>query len=111
AASLPGLPERARRGRVHAEVVTEHHAVLLARGRLGHEFLEHVPADALRVALQRIAPAASAAGAHDDLGVLGHRLVAAVHHPVLAAPGAAQIVAAAFAGLAAPQAPRGTAPA
>src|SRR5258708_4248841 len=66
------------------------------------------PAHALRVALERLAPSAAAPGAHDDIGIRAHRLVAAVHHSVFALPGAAQVVASALAGSAAPQAPRGT---
>ena len=59
----------------------------------------------LRVALQRIAPAAAAAGAHDDLGVAPAPAGALPsHHAELALPRLRR-VAAAVAGLAAPHAP------
>jgi len=63
------------------------------------------PAHALRVALERLAPSSAAPGAHDHFRIRADGLVAAVHHPVFALSGRAQVVASAFAGPASPQAP------
>src|SRR5262249_21360029 len=69
-------------------------------------FLKHVGAHQFRIALERIAPAAAASGAHDGLRGDRHRDVRADHRLELVLAWHAQQVAAAFASLAAPQPPR-----
>ena len=59
-----------------------------------------------RIAIQGIAPAAAAAGAHDRLGVERHRDVGAHHGLEIVLAGQPQQIAAGLAGRAAPQAPR-----
>ena len=51
----------------------EHDPIMLPRGVQGNEFLHNVDANQLGIALERIAPAAAAAGAHDRLRVDRHR--------------------------------------
>src|SRR5262245_24039255 len=68
-----------RRVLVDRPIAREHDTVLLARRRRGYQLLEHIPAYPLRVALERIAPTATAARAHDHLRLLRHRPMAAVH--------------------------------
>src|SRR6267378_2810346 len=96
---------------IDRKIFPEHDAVR-SPGRIPrYEFLEHVPAHAFRIALERLAPSAASPGANDDFGIRGHRLVAAAHRGIFALAGAEQIVAAGLSGTAAPQAPRGAAPA
>src|SRR5712691_1803240 len=90
---------------VERHVASENHAVKLARGRGRHEAFGDVLPYALGVALQRIAPAAAAAGAHDGLGADRHRNMAAGHGPEIALAGQPQQIAAGLAGRAVPEAP------
>ncbi len=63
-----------RRGLVERQVVAQHHAVVLARRPRARSAPRRTSArTARRIALERIAPAAAAAGAHDHLGSDRHR--------------------------------------
>src|SRR5712691_4242390 len=105
------LSQCARGRLVDRQISPQHYAINLLRSLLRHEFLQHVPAHAFRVPLPRLPPSAAAAGAHDDLRIRGHRLVAAVHGAELVFSRPPQIISPGFAGPAAPQAPRRTSPA
>src|SRR5882672_6611088 len=70
-----------------------------------HQLFAHVGAHGLRVALQRIAPAAAAAGAHDRLGLERNRNVGADHRLEIGLAREPHEIAAGLAGHAAPQAP------
>src|SRR6516165_4091960 len=91
---------------VDREPIREHHPVMLARRSRGDEFLLHVRAHRYGVALERIAPAAAAAGAHDHLGAHWHRVVRPARDAKFALARLAHEIHAVFARLAAPQAPR-----
>src|SRR5438876_7949064 len=73
-----------------------------------HQLFAHVGAYGLRVALQRVAPAAPAAGAHDRLGLERDRNVGADHWLEFALAREPHEIAAGLAGQAAPEAPRRT---
>src|SRR5262249_32013439 len=53
------------RGLVGRQIVPEHNPIVLERGLPRHELFQYITADQRRIALDRIAPAAAAAGAHD----------------------------------------------
>src|SRR5882762_5825399 len=102
-------PQVASRCLIDRKIFPQHDAVR-GPGRIPrYEFLDHVPAHAFRIALERLAPSAAAPGAHDNVGIRRYRLVAAAHRGIFALAGAEQIVAAGLSGAAAPQAPRGAA--
>src|SRR5215470_6500474 len=70
------LPQLAGGTLVDRPVASENHPVKLARGRSRHEAFGDVLRYALGGALQRIAPAAAPAGAHDGVGADRHRNMA-----------------------------------
>src|SRR5262252_4727181 len=82
---------------------------MLARRLRRDQLLDHVPAHALWIALERIAPPATAAGAHEDFRTRGHWAMAAVHRSEFTFSRPAQVIAADFAGHSAPKTPRRTA--
>src|SRR5262249_57868059 len=84
----------------------ELHPVMLGRGRGGDDFLFPAGGPRNGVALERIAPAAAAAGAHDPLGAHRHRVVRPARDAKFALARFAHEIHAVFARLPAPQAPR-----
>src|SRR3981081_4499585 len=64
---------------VDAQIIPQHDAVIVACRPGGDELFFHVHAHRCRVALERIAPATTAAGAYDHFGVHRHRMVRAAH--------------------------------
>src|SRR5262245_2232193 len=99
------IPRPFRRGLVQRQIVPQHHAVVVARRGCGDELLQHVVARRRRVALERVAESAAAAGAHDHLGAHRHRHVAARRRLELVLARQPHQVVAELAGLAAPQPP------
>src|SRR5215831_16855644 len=99
------IPRPFRRGLVQRQIVPQHHAIVLARRRRRDELLQHVVPHRRRVALERIAETAAAAGAHDHLRRHRHRHVAAGHRLERVLARQPHQVVAELAGLAAPQAP------
>src|SRR5262249_60602912 len=100
------LPRALGGGLVAGQSVGAPHPVVLARRARGDELLLHVRAHRHGVALERIAPAAAATGAHDHLGAPRHRVVRAARDAKFALARFAYEIHAVFARLAAPQAPR-----
>src|SRR5579883_27900 len=99
------IPPRLRRGLVQRQIVPQHHAIILARRGHRDQLLAHVLAHRRRIALQRIAETAAAAGPHDHLGIDRHRHVTAGHRSERVLARQADQIVAELARLAAPQAP------
>src|SRR5688572_31307158 len=65
---------------IYRQIIPQHDAVSLPRGLARHQLLAHVGANQLRIALERIAPAAAATSAHDRGGFRRHGDVRTDHH-------------------------------
>src|SRR5262249_13955565 len=81
---------------------------MLERGLPRDQLFQHITADHGRIALDRIAPATAAAGADDRFRHARDRNVRTHHRLEVVLAGEPQQIAAGFARLAAPQAPRRT---
>src|SRR5579862_2332959 len=81
---------------------------MLLRDTAGDQLLDDVGADQRGVAFERIAPAATAAGAHDHFGIDRHRIMDRVHGAVIVLARQPQQKIAGRAGFAVPKAPRRT---
>src|SRR5262249_31004171 len=92
-------------GSVDAQILAQHDAVILARRARRDELLLDVRPHRRGIALERIAPAAAAAGAHDPPARPRPRAVRPPRHADPALAGPAQKIHAVSAGPAAPQAP------
>src|SRR6516165_1624836 len=103
------LPERVAQpfggGLIDAQILTQHHSVILTLRFRRDEFFLHVDAHRRRIALERIAPTAATARACDHLAIHRHGIVRAGHAAEFARAGLAQQVHPEISGLAAPQTP------
>src|SRR5690242_4084224 len=104
--SLPyPIPLALRRRLVQRQIVPQDHAIVVPGRGPRDQLLAHVLAHRGRIALERIAKTAAAAGAHDDPGVDRHRNVAASHGLECVLARQADQVIAVLARLAAPEPP------
>src|SRR5260221_8627574 len=77
---LQTLPQCVGGRFVDRQILAKHDAVVFSRRFPRHEFLQDIRANALRVALERIAPSSTAAAAHDDVRLHANRLLTSVQH-------------------------------